>query len=83
MALVSMNILQRSRRLALDENLPAQLANNLRAFGHDVETVPEEGMAGYPEAASWSAANSVSCLHRISISPMSWLLYRVLTPSSC
>ena len=41
-----------------DENLPAQLANNLQAFGHDVETVPEEGMAGYQDAAIWSAAKS-------------------------
>jgi len=31
-------------KIKLDENLPAQLAHNLRALGHDVETVPEEGL---------------------------------------
>lgn len=33
-------------RIKLDENLPAELADDLRAHGHDVDTVPEEGLTG-------------------------------------
>jgi len=43
-------------KIKLDENLPEQLANNLRALGHDVETVPAEGMTGYEDADIWAAA---------------------------
>ena len=42
--------------IKLDENLPAQLADNLRVLGHDVQTVPEEGLAGFVDAEIWSAA---------------------------
>jgi predicted nuclease of predicted toxin-antitoxin system len=40
-------------KIKLDENLPAQLADNLRALGHDVQTVPEEGLAGHMDADVW------------------------------
>jgi predicted nuclease of predicted toxin-antitoxin system len=33
-------------RLKLDENLPAELAADLRECGHDVETVVEENLGG-------------------------------------
>ncbi len=45
-------------KIKLDENLPAQLANSLRQLGHDVQTVPEEGLAGHVDADIWSAATS-------------------------
>jgi hypothetical protein len=31
-------------RIKLDENLPTSAAESLRALGHDVDTVPEEGL---------------------------------------
>ena len=43
-------------RIKLDENLPAELAAALAALGHDVETVPGEGLRGAPDAAVWMAA---------------------------
>jgi hypothetical protein len=33
-------------RVKLDENLPVDLLGMLRAAGHDVTTVAEEGLAG-------------------------------------
>ena len=33
-------------RLKLDENLPAELADDLAALGHDVDTVHGEGLTG-------------------------------------
>ena len=43
-------------KLKLDENLPEQLAVVLRQLGHDVHTVPEENLAGHPDAGIWQAA---------------------------
>jgi len=40
----------------LDENMPASLADALRALGHDVETVPGEGLAGAPDVEVLHAA---------------------------
>lgn len=37
-------------RFKLDENLPVELRDDLQALGHDAETVPDEGMAGAPDA---------------------------------
>ena len=36
-------------KIKLDENSPASLAGTLHALGHDVDTVPEEGLAGFPD----------------------------------
>jgi predicted nuclease of predicted toxin-antitoxin system len=47
-------------KIKLDENLPARLAENLRALGHDVDTVPEEGLAGRDDGEVWQEAQSVS-----------------------
>jgi hypothetical protein len=45
-------------RLKLDENLPAALLADLARLGHDVQSVPGEGLAGRPDASVWSAAQS-------------------------
>jgi len=38
-------------RLKLDENLGARWADFLGSFGHDVHTVPQEGLSGTSDAA--------------------------------
>ena len=43
-------------RIKLDENLPARLAHVLAAMGHDIDTVPQEGLAGLDDAQIWEAA---------------------------
>ena len=34
----------------VDENLPAEVAADLRAAGHDAETVHDEGLSGSPDS---------------------------------
>ena len=36
-------------RFKLDENLPIELAHDVRATGHDCETVVDEGLTGAPD----------------------------------
>jgi len=43
-------------RIKLDENLPARLVPLLRQHGYDVDTVPEERLAGHSDAEVWQAA---------------------------
>ncbi len=43
-------------KIKLDENLPEALARELRGLGHDVHTVPEEGLQGYMDDRIWLAA---------------------------
>jgi predicted nuclease of predicted toxin-antitoxin system len=43
-------------RIKLDENLPQGLAERLSAAGHEVDTVPEEGIAGTDDEVVWQAA---------------------------
>jgi predicted nuclease of predicted toxin-antitoxin system len=43
-------------RAKLDENMPARLAPILTNLGHSVETVIQEGMAGYPDSRIWERA---------------------------
>jgi predicted nuclease of predicted toxin-antitoxin system len=43
-------------KIKLDENLPATLAISLQQLGHDVETVPGEGLAGSPDSTIWANA---------------------------
>lgn len=45
-------------KLKLDENLPQDLADYLTRHGHDVDTVPDEGLAGADDAAVLRAASS-------------------------
>jgi predicted nuclease of predicted toxin-antitoxin system len=42
-------------KVKLDENLPLQIASLLRSFGHDVHTVPEEGLSGSDDSVIWNA----------------------------
>ncbi len=37
-------------KVKIDENLPAEIAEDLRALGHDATTVVEQGMAGTDDA---------------------------------
>lgn len=43
-------------KIKLDENLPNVLAFLLTNLGHNVETVPEENLAGAQDADIWEAA---------------------------
>jgi predicted nuclease of predicted toxin-antitoxin system len=45
-------------KIKLDENIPASLSTRLAALGHDVDSVPEEGLTGYPDTAVWSEAQA-------------------------
>ena len=45
-------------RIKLDENLPAALAPLLAALGHEVDTVPAEGLAGQDDDIVWRAAQA-------------------------
>ncbi|WP_424317960.1 DUF5615 family PIN-like protein [Candidatus Methylomirabilis sp.] len=36
-------------KFKVDENLPSELAGDLRAAGHEAETVLEEGLVGSPD----------------------------------
>ena len=37
-------------KFKIDENLPAEIADDLRALGHDAMTVVDQGMAGFDDA---------------------------------
>lgn len=43
-------------RIKLDENIPTGLVGLLTGLGHDVDTAPDEGIAGQPDAVVWRAA---------------------------
>lgn len=45
-------------KIKLDENIPARLANVLRQLGHDVDTIPDEGLAGAADPQVWQAAQA-------------------------
>lgn len=45
-------------RIKLDENLPGRLVALLTALGHDVDTVPSEGIAGKDDDHVWRAAQA-------------------------
>lgn len=47
-------------KLKLDENLPRQLVPILTGLGHDVDTVPDERLAGQGDHAVWLAAQAAS-----------------------
>lgn len=42
-------------RIKLDENLPARLADFLLDLGHDVDSVPSEGLQGRNDSDVWQA----------------------------
>lgn len=43
-------------KVKLDENLPAALVDALGKLGHDVDTVPQQRLAGHPDSTIWDAA---------------------------
>lgn len=43
-------------RIKLDENIPHSLFVSLTSMGHDVDTVPQEHLAGRDDRAVWNAA---------------------------
>ena len=43
-------------KLKLDENLPFRLVDELSNLGHDVDTVPNEGLEGRLDSFIWQAA---------------------------
>lgn len=45
-------------KIKLDENLPTDLAEPLRALGHDVDTVPDEHLTGRPDPDIRAAAGA-------------------------
>jgi len=45
-------------RIKLDENLPAGLVPLLTALGHDVDTVPAEGIGGEEDDVVWRTAQA-------------------------
>jgi predicted nuclease of predicted toxin-antitoxin system len=45
-------------KVKLDENLPAGLVSVLVALGHEVDTVPAEGIAGKDDDVVWRAAQT-------------------------
>lgn len=47
-------------KLKLDENLPSELAEELRAAGHDADTVYDEGLAGTADPDLLLAAHGES-----------------------
>ncbi len=46
-------------KIKLDENLPERLADELRALGHDVDTVRGEHLNGQTDAEIWRVARSL------------------------
>lgn len=43
-------------KFKLDENLPVELAADLRALGHDADTVADESLCGMPDPVVVNAA---------------------------
>ena len=42
-------------KIKLDENMPVRLAQALGDLGHDLDTVPQEGLAGKDDSRVWKA----------------------------
>lgn len=45
-------------KIKLDENIPASLVGALRALGHEVDSVQDEGLVGRDDETVWSAAQA-------------------------
>jgi predicted nuclease of predicted toxin-antitoxin system len=43
-------------KIKLDENMPAGLSQTLSQLGHDVDTIPQEGLSGAIDETVWRAA---------------------------
>ena len=44
--------------IKLDENLPSRLVDALTTLGHQIDTVPDEGLTGRSDNEVWSAAQA-------------------------
>ena len=47
-------------KIKLDENIPAGLCPELEKSGHDVQTVPSQGLAGRDDRTVWEACQQES-----------------------
>lgn len=45
-------------KIKLDENIPFEIVPFLTQLGHDVDTVPQEGLAGSADPDIWQAAQA-------------------------
>jgi predicted nuclease of predicted toxin-antitoxin system len=45
-------------KIKLDENIPAGLIGILEDLGHDVDSVPQEGLGGEPDDTVWTATQA-------------------------
>jgi len=45
-------------KIKLDENMPFRLVEVLRRLGHDLDTVPQEGLTGRGDKTVWDAAQA-------------------------
>jgi len=45
-------------KIKLDENLPERLVSELRALGHDIDTVRSEHLAGRDDDEIWQATQA-------------------------
>jgi predicted nuclease of predicted toxin-antitoxin system len=43
-------------RIKIDENLPLEIAHNLKSLGHDVHTAQGEGLSGCQDELLWEVA---------------------------
>ena len=43
-------------KIKLDENIPIEVAAELSTQGHDVDTAPDQGLTGCPDADVWQEA---------------------------
>lgn len=48
-------------KIKLDENLPVRLVTALSQLGHEVDTVPSEGLAGQEDASIWKTSQAAGC----------------------
>lgn len=48
-------------KIKLDENLPARLVHTLAQYGHEVDTVMEEGITGRDDTTVWETAQKAGC----------------------
>lgn len=51
-------------RIKLDENMPARLVSRLSGFGHDVDTVSDEGLSGCDDEQVWAGAQAADRLQQ-------------------
>ncbi len=48
-------------KFKIDENLPVELAEEIRAFGYEAETVFDEDLAGFPDEKIVAMAGKERC----------------------